>query len=510
MNLKPILFGLFCTLSTLKGESPNVILINADDLGLGLLGCYGQELIETPNIDRLAKEGMKFNNYYGATFCAPSRWSLLTGMHFGRQGAWKHNGPGILIRTDHQGLDDKTQQKKLNQYLEKTATPIVEGEVFLAQIAKQANYTTAQFDKLNAAFMTNHKRISRFGWDHYLGYYSHSRAHGFYPPYLWQNGKKVRYEGNPDIRCGKMSEEGNEPVGSGGKVYSEHLFIKEALDFITTHREKPFFLYYATQLPHGPVAIPELHASVKDNENLSLAEKKFASMVIMLDDHVGLIMAQLKKLNLDKNTIVFFTADNGHELYYGPKKTFPKTLADGKPANLTDRKWRTSEAGDVFDGAAGRAGIKRAPFQGGIQCPMIARWPGKIEAGSENNLLSSHYDFMATLAELTEQTTPEGKDSLSYLPTLLGQKQSHSHDYIIFDNGFNRMGKTAIIGKDGWKLVEIARNADHFQLYNLNDDPAERHDLAEEHPDKMSSLKQVLLKELKSPRPDLELLSTSP
>ena len=499
-----ILIITLCAINLLHGETkPNIVLIYADDLGIGMLGSQGQKVIKTPHIDKLAAEGMSFTNYYGGTLCAPARWSLLTGMHFGRKGAWRHNSPGWIIRSDIAKMSDEEQLKGLNAYVKKSSVPIPDNEVFLAEVAQKAGYKTAQFGKLDVGFLTNHERVKRFGWDHYHGYFSHSRAHGFYPPYLWKDGEKVRYEGNDDIRCGKMSEKGNEPVGSGGKVYSEHLFIKGALDFITESKNKPFFLYYATQLPHGPVAIPELHASVKDNEKLSLAEKKYASMVIMLDDHVGLIMKKLKEHGLDENTIVFFTSDNGHELYYGPKKSFPKSM-HGEPTNDTDKKWRTSEGGDVFDGAGGRAGIKRAAYQGGKQSPMIVRWPQKIKAGSKTDLMSSHYDFMATLAGLTNQEIPKGKDSISYLPTLFGKEQKERHDYIVFDNGFSRMGKTALITQKGWKVIEIERAQNKFQLYNIREDNEERHELSAKHPEKLAELIKVLLKELKSPRPDLQ------
>jgi len=504
MIFKKTLITFLATLSFLQAETkPNVVLIYTDDLGIGMLGSYGQKVIKTPHIDQLANEGMSFTNYYGGSLCAPARWSLHTGMHFGRNGAWRHNQPGFLIRSDMAKMSDEEQLKALNAYVKKTSVPIPDQEVFLAQVAQKAGYKTAQFGKLDVGFLTNHERVKRFGWDHYHGYFSHSRAHGFYPPYLWKNGEKVRYEGNDDIRCGKRSEKGNDPVGSGGEIYSEHLFIKGALDFITESKDEPFFLYYATQLPHGPVAIPELHPSVKDNEKLSLAEKKYASMIIMLDDHVGLIMNKLKALGLDENTLVFFTSDNGHELYYGPKPSFPKSM-HGKAANLTDKKWRTSEAGDVFDGTAGRAGIKRAAYQGGIQCPMIVRWPQKIKAGSKTDHLSSHYDFLSTLAEITGQTVPKGKDGISYLPLLLGKEQTAVHDYVVFDNGFNRMGKTCLITEEGFKLIELDRKENKFQLYNIRDDWEERHELSDKHPEKLTALVKILLEELKSPRPDLK------
>lgn len=264
---------------------PNVILIYADDLGIGLLGCYGQKLIKTPHIDQLAAEGMKFNNYYGGVFCAPSRWTLLTGMHDGRRGGWEHNGAGLLIEMDKKRMPQDEYMERFDTFVKKTARPIPDSETFLAQVAQQAGYKTAQFGKLDVGFLTNHERVTRFGWDYHEGYFSHSRCHGFYPPYIWRNGEKVAIKGNTRPDCGKMSEKGNEPVGSGGETYSKNVFIEGIVKFIREHKETPFFLYHPTQLPHGPVAIPELHPDFANHPKLSLAEKKYASMVKMLEAH---------------------------------------------------------------------------------------------------------------------------------------------------------------------------------------------------------------------------------
>lgn len=486
-----------------KTERPNVIMIFADDLGIGMLGCYGQKLVKTPHIDRLAQEGMKFTNYYGSVYCAPSRWCLLTGLHDGRMGGWKQTTSGLPIQRDAGRISEAEYQKRFAK-LKAGANPIHPQEVFLAQVAGAAGYKTAQFGKLDRGFLTWAERVDRFGWDFHEGYYDHTRCHGFYPPYLWRNGERFELEGNTRADCGRMSEKGNEPVGSGGETYSEKVFIEGILKYIREHKDERFYLQHSTQLPHGPVAVPELHPDYADDDRLSLAEKKYASMVRMLDDHVGLIMAELKKLGLDEKTVVFFTSDNGHELYYGPKPSYGKQqLPDGEKANLTDRKWRTSECGDVFDGAAGRAGLKRSAYQGGMQVPMIVRWPKRIKPGSTTDLLSSHYDFMGTLADLTGGTLPEGKDSISYADTLLKGTQAREHEYVVVNNQFNQMGRSALISREGWKLVELDRKKNQFQLYNLKTDNEERHDVAKENPERVARMKKILLSELNSPRPDL-------
>ncbi|MDQ8183787.1 arylsulfatase [Pelagicoccus sp. SDUM812005] len=484
-------------------DRPNVILIYADDLGVGLLGSYGQKVIKTPHIDSLAEEGMRFTNYYGGVLCAPARWSLATGMHDGRIGGWQETTAGLPILRDTGEITEEEFQKRFAA-LKASAHPIADNEVFLGQVAQRAGYVTAQFGKLDRGFLTWAERVERFGWDYHEGYYDHRRAHGFYPPYLWRNGERFELPGNDDPHCGKMSEKGDEPVGSGGETYSQNVFIEGILNFIRKHKDERFFLYHPTQLPHGPVAIPELHPDYADRDGWSLAEKKYASMVRMLDDHVGLIMAELKALGIDDETIVFFTSDNGHELYYGPKGRFnQQRLPNGEKANLTDKKWRTSEHGDIFDGAGGRAGLKRAGYQGGMQVPMIARWPGRIKKNATTDLMSAQYDFMATLAELVGTDLPEGKDSISYLPTLLSKQQKKTHDYIVVNNHFDRMGKTALIGRDGWKLVEVDRDRDEFQLYYIAKDNEERFDLANSYPEKVEVLKKILLSNIDSERPDL-------
>lgn len=480
---------------------PNVILIFADDLGPGMLGCYGQKLIATPNIDRLAAEGMKFNNYYGGVFCAPSRWTLLTGLHDGRIGGWAQTKAGLPIKRDAGKITEEEFQKQFTK-LKANAHPIHPDEIFLGQVAQKAGYKTAQFGKLDRGFLTWHERVKRYGWDYYEGLFDHVRCHGFYPPYIWRNGEKIKLEGNTDPYCGKMSEKGDEPVGSGGKTYSQNVFIEGILNYIRQNKDEPFFLYHPTQLPHGPVAIPELHPDYAGKE-WSPAEKKYASMVRMLDDHVGLIMEELRKLGLDDKTVVAFTSDNGHELYYGPKKTFPEKRPDGSKTNLIDKKWRTSECGDIFDGAGGRAGLKRSGYQGGMQCPLIVRWPGKVKPGTETEHLSTHYDFMATLADILSVDMPKGKDGVSYLPTLLSKPQTQEHDYVIVNNRFRKMGSSALISNDGWKLVEIDRKTDEFQLYNIREDNEERNNLEDRFPERVARLKRILLSELNSPRPNL-------
>jgi arylsulfatase A-like enzyme len=169
-------------------DRPNVILIYADDLGIGMLGCYGQQVVATPHIDQLASEGIRFTNYHGCTFCAPARYSLATGMHDGRINSWSHNQAGLIVKRDLGQITEEAFQVQFAS-LKANARPIHEQEVFLGQVAQKADYHTAQFGKLDSGFLTWNERVRRFGWDFHEGYYDHVRAHGFYPPYLWVNGE---------------------------------------------------------------------------------------------------------------------------------------------------------------------------------------------------------------------------------------------------------------------------------------------------------------------------------
>ncbi|MDZ8117075.1 arylsulfatase [Pontiella agarivorans] len=482
---------------------PNVILIMADDLGSGMLSCYGQKIVKTPNIDRLAAEGMRFNNYYGSTYCAPSRWTLSTGMHDGRIGGWGSNKAGLPILRDSGKITEEEYQKRFAQ-MKKDAFPIAENEVFLGQIGQKAGYKTAQFGKLDNGFLTWHERVKRYGWDDYDGFYDHQRCHGYYPPYLWHNGERYELPGNTDPACGKYLEVDDLPAGSGGETHSQILMIGKVLEYIREHKDTPFFLYHPTQLPHGEIGIPEVHPDFVNDKRLTYEEKKYASMVKMLDDHVGLIMTELKELGMDENTIVFFTADNGHCAYYSDVYTGFKNqkLDDGTTFDLGDNKWRSH--GDVFNGGGGLAGAKRSGFQGGILCPMFVRWPGKIKPGTETDLLSTHYDFMATLADLGGVSVPNGKDSISYLPTLLGEPQKQKHDFIVIQNKRFYMGSSTVIDSKGWKLIEVGGKArDQYQLYNILDDKMETKELSSEYPEKVEALKKTLYREVGSERPDL-------
>ena len=261
------------------------------------------------------------------------------------------------------------------------------------------------------------------------------------------------------------------------------------MGFIRTNKDKRFFLYHPTQLPHGPVSIPEVHTDFVNDDRLTQIEKEYGSMVKMLDDHVGLIMSELKELGIDDNTMVVFTSDNGHEIYYTEEGRILKPVRNmqtGEFYNNIDTKYYSDLAGDVFDGNDGMAGVKRSNWEGGVRVPLIVRWPDKIKAGVTADALVANYDMMATMADLVNFEIPKTKDAQSYLPTLLEQIDD-AHDYVVYSSF---MG-TAIVTHDGWKLRHFAEE-DIFQLYYLPDDYREEKNTIEEHIDKAVQLKTML------------------
>ncbi|MDN3667364.1 sulfatase-like hydrolase/transferase [Algibacter miyuki] len=476
-------------------KQPNIIFIYADDLGRGLLGTYGQKIISTPNIDKLASEGIRFDNAYGSYYCSPARASLITGMNDCRTDAYNVTQAGI-----YQKLDKGLTFDEIKERIHEVAMPAKKDDVFLAQVAKNAGYTTAEFGKLEWGFATTPERIERHGWDYHFGYYDHQRCHGFYPPFLFENGKKFDIPGNVFDDCGKHPEpESPENYKkrwdmTGKAVYSENIIMDKLLNYLDVQSEKeteqPFFVFFPSQLPHGPIAIPEVAAEFKNNPDLTELEKEYASMVKMLDDDVGRIYAKLEALDILDNTILVFSADNGHELYYQqPGETDKKrNVQTGEVYNNVSTKFYSDLSGDVFDGNNGMAGIKRSNWEGGVRVPLFWYWKGKIEPGVISTQLVNNYDFLNTLAEIVGAEPLKEKDAISYAKTLFGEK-SVEKEYTVYASTLG----PAIVTNDGWKLRYFLKK-DVFQLYFLPDDYKESNELSSEYPEKTEALKQLLYK----------------
>lgn len=483
-----------CSTNTDVLDKPNIILIYADDLGIGLLGHEGQGIIKTPNIDKLAEEGLRFQRAYSNMLCAPARASLISGLHDAHNKQFEITSASIYnsIGTGKYTLDEV--ETMVNSVLE----PVPDEQVFLAEVAKDAGYMTAQFGKLEWGFAASHRQLKRHGWDYYLGYLDHQRAHGFYPPFLFENGKLKEIPGNTLANCGKSGEPETEKNFrerwdmTGKKVYSQHIFIDGILNFIRANKDHPFFLYFPTQLPHGPVSVPAIHPDFINDERLTPIEKEYASMVKMLDDHIGKIMNELKKLKIDDHTIVIFSSDNGHEIYYAQKGRVHKPYTNMKTGERFDgikNKYYSELAGDVFDGNGGRAGMKRSNLQGGINVPLIIRWPQKIAQGGISKRLVANYDILPTIAEITGFSKSFHSDGISFLNELIHDDKKNEHKYVIYSSF---VGPT-LITNDGWK-IRTYLNKDIVELYYFPDDYREENDLSKKHPEKLKELKGMLLK----------------
>ena len=417
-------------LKAAQDRKPNVIYILADDLGYGDLGCYGQKLIKTPNIDSMAAQGMKFTQHYaGSALCAPSRCCLITGKHTGH----------AFVR------NNKVMPFEGN-------LPIPKDEVTIAEIMKKGGYRTACIGKWGLGYPGSEGDPNNQGFDHWFGYNCQRQAHSYYPEHLWRNTDKVILKGN---RNGSQKE------------YSHDLLTKEALEFIEENKGKPFFLYLPYTIPHTKFQVPDLgeYADKDWDKN----QKIQAAMISRMDSDVGKILDLIKKSGIGKDTLIIFTSDNGA---HGAGGTLEKFKASGK---LRAKK------GSLYDG--------------GIRVPMVARWPGKIKAGSVSDHVSAFWDMLPTCCEIADVPVPSDCDGLSMLPALLGKSQQQkTHKYLYWE-----IGSQQALRKDNWKLVRRWKGKTgqaSIELYDLDNDISESNDISDEHP----SIVKELLTIMKSAR----------
>ncbi len=489
----------------------NIIYIYADDLGRGMLSCYGQKLFKTPNIDKLCEEGMRFTNFCATAFCAPARASLICGMHDAHAGRWSFS-PGAYYKKVCTGevTYDELQEVLQNDGIESASN----GE-YIATIAKKAGYVTAEIGKLEWGFSTTAKQMENHGWDYHYGYYDHIQCHGFYPPFLMENGKMIDIEGNTDPHCGRPSYEQitkrngeveNPKDMSFRKQYSQDLFDGKVIGFIRENKDRPFFLFHPSQLPHGLIFYPEIYPEIQKLDCLTDLEKEYASMVLRLDETVGKIVNEVEELGLREDTIIMFASDNGHVIDYQQiGRTQIDTKLDGSSVNGKDDPFRTETCGDIFNGNDSMAGLKFSNWNGGCVIPFIASCPSMIEKNSVCDTLMSNYDTLATIADIVGVEAPKNTDGISYLPILKGEKDTKIHDYVIYGGS-----APALVSKDGFKLRvyfsdEIMSEVSYadltndkrvdFQLYDLKNDYSEKQNIADKYPEKVKELKLILLRE---------------
>lgn len=434
-------------------EKPNIIYILADDLGYGDLSCYGQTHFQTPNIDQLAAEGMRFTQHYsGSTVCAPSRSSLMTGLH-----------------TGHTPIRGNKEWKPEGQ------TPMPDATFTMAEMLKQNGYVTGGFGKWGLGYPGSEGDPNHQGFDEFYGYNCQRIAHNYFPSHLWDNQEKVMLEGNS---------------GDKFEIYAPELIHQRALQFIEKNKDKPFFMFYPNTIPHAELLLPEKYLEKYrgkyDPENVFKgaepgdegfqtgaygtqpeAHAAFAAMVTLLDQQVGEVVAKLKELGLDKNTIILFSSDNG-----------PHQEGGADP--------------DYFDSNGPLKGYKRDLYEGGIRAPMIAWWPEKIASGSESSHISAFWDVMPTVAELAGVQAPENIDGISFLPTLLGKEGQKEHEYMYWE--FHEKGGRLAVRKGDWKAVryDVSKAESQTELYNLADDIGEENNVADQYPELVKELEEIM------------------
>jgi len=424
-----------------EDQPPNIVFILADDAGLGDFGCYGGERIQTPAIDRLAAEGMRFTRFYsGSSVCIPSRCVLMTGKHAG----------SAAIRNN-------------------ATVALPEREVTLAEHLRRRGYATGVIGKW-ALGRDRSGTPLKHGFQEFFGFIDQIRAHRYYPEWMWRNRQKVTYPGNPEKRT----------------HYAHDLFTDEALDFVERHRDEPFFLYLAYTVPHPDLDVPEdsmapyreAYGSEEGYEDpyeprlyrdQPEPRAAYAGMISRLDRDVGRLMARLSQLQLDERTVVFFSSDNG------------ATRAGGV-------------APEFFASTAGLRGGKRDLFEGGIRAPLVVRWPGRISAGTENELLSGFWDVLPTCLELAGAEVPEDIDGLSISPTLIGDGEQLEHEFLYWELTDPEFGGMQAARRGDWKIVRTRAHEKQpvMALFDLSKDPTESTDLSSEEPEIFQEMRGIL------------------
>jgi arylsulfatase A-like enzyme len=416
-----------------RDRRPNIVFILADDLGYGDLGCYGQKQIKTPNLDRLAAHGRRFTQCYaGSTVCAPSRCCLMTGLHTGHA---RIRGNNLI--------------------------PLRPGDVTVAEVLKQAGYATGIFGKWGLGEPDTSGLPNRQGFDEFFGFLNQGHAHNYYPAYLWKNEQKLLLSGN-------VAENG---ISSERAQYAPDLFARNALDFLDRHKAVPFFLFFTPTLPHANNELGKMEGNGMEvpsdapysGEPWPQPQKNHAAMITRLDGDVGKVLARLRELGLEENTIVFFTSDNG-----------PHKEGGADPA--------------FFKSSGALRGFKRAMYEGGIRVPMIVRWPGKVPAGTVSDAVWAFWDVLPTLAALAGASTSLTLDGIDITTALVGNPPPR-HDFLYWE--FHEGGFRQAVRVDDWKAVRLAPSKP-LELYNLKVDQGEAHNIAADQPGVVTRIEAYL------------------
>lgn len=415
---------------------PNIVFILADDLGYGDLGCYGQKRIQTPNIDRLAAEGLRFTDFYaGSTVCAPSRCVLMTGLHTGH------------CRIRGNSKDNLTPE-----------------DITVAEVLKSAGYTTGLMGKWGLGHEGSTGVPTRQGFDQFFGYLDQTHAHNYYPTFLMRNETRVPLRNT-------VPREGNvgQGVATEKREYSHDLIVREALSFIDRHHEGPFFLYLALTLPHANneagkqgMEVPDL-APYQD-QDWPEQERRMAAMVTRMDRDIGTVLQRLQQHGIDQQTVTFFSSDNGPHKEGGHDAAF-------------------------FDSNGPFSGTKRDLTDGGIRVPFIARWPGRIQPNRVSHHIGYFADILPTLAELAGAKSPASTDGLSLVPVLLDEGTPAEHPALYWE--FYEQGSARAVRMGRWKGICKPFHGS-VRLYDITTDIAEEHDVAGQHPEVVKQVEAAM------------------
>ena len=443
-------------------DVPNVVFIIADDLGYGELGSYGQTKIQTPNLDRMAAEGLRFTQFYsGSPVCAPSRATLMTGKHTGH----------TYVRDNYElgGFRDDEERGQL---------PLKPGTETIGTMLQQAGYATALIGKWGLGGPGSTGIPTRQGFDFFYGYLDQKQAHNYYPTHLWIGTDTLRWDTlrndyfHPHQQLKSAPEDPSAYEQYKATDYAPDLMTQQALGYIREHQDQPFFLSLAYTIPHVALQVPDEELSAYQFEETPyLGEESYlphprplaayAGMISRMDGYVGQVLDLLGELGLRENTLVIFTSDNG------------TTFNGGVQA-------------DFFNSVGPLRGLKGSVYEGGIRVPMIAWWPGHIQAGTTTDHVAALWDVLPTVAELTGATPPDSIDGLSFLPTLLGDTAAQAqHDALYWEYHGLCGGQQAVrMGK--WKGVRLGIEdapGAPIRLYNLEEDVGETRNVAGEHPE---------------------------
>ena len=480
-----------CLSKSKKGCSPNIIFILADDLGYGDLGCFGQKKIETPNIDSLCREGMRFTSHYsGAAVCAPSRCALLTG---------KHSGHSFI-----RGNDEWCERGAVFDYEAVYADPALEGQrplpintVTMSALLRSIGYRTACVGKWGLGAPGTEGEPNRQGFDFFFGYNCQRQAHTYYPRHLYRNRERVLLR-NPSVAPSTRLEPGADPlvIASYRRYmltdYAPDLMFDEMRTFVSDNRANPFFLYWATPIPHVPLQAPKRWVDYyvrKFGDELPYLGNKsyfphryphaaYAAMISYLDEQVGELVTHLKSLGLYENTLIVFTSDNGPTYNGG-----------------SDSVW--FESAGPFSAIQGRG--KGSLYEGGIRVPLIAVWPGHIKAGVQSDLPCAFWDWLPTLCDVAGTSAPDDVDGISLLPTLLGYAGQKEHAYLYWEYP-EKEGQQAL-RQGRWKALRknLRKQSAATELFDLQNDHQESINLAGDYPDKVAQMERLMSEVRRSP-----------